>query len=70
MLFIGLGDAIYELDLPYITLPKFREPIMPAAWTRTPPPSPPKGPNGKTPPAPTPARLTPDLADRIRQTRH
>ena len=70
VLFIGLGDAIYELDLPYITLPKFREPIMPADWTRTPPPSPPKGPNGKTPPAPTPARLTPDLADRIRQTRH
>jgi hypothetical protein len=70
VLFIGLGDAIYELDLPYITLPKFREPIMPADWTRTLPPSPPKGPNGKTPPAPTPVPLTPDLADRIRQTRH
>ena len=72
VLFIGLGDAIYELELPYITLPKFREPIMPADWTLTPPPSPPKGTNGKTPPAPIPAsaRLTPDLADLIRQTRH
>lgn len=70
VLFIGLGDAIYELDLPYITLPKFREPIMPADWTRTPPPPPPKGSNGKTPPAPSPAHLTQDLADLIRQTRH
>ena len=42
----------------------------PADWTRTPPPSPPKGTNGKTSPAPTPARLTPDLTDLIRQTRH
>jgi len=70
VLFIGLGDAIYELDLPYITLPKFREPIMPADWTRTPPPEPPKGSNGKSPPAPAPTRLTPDLAHLIRQTRH
>lgn len=70
VLFVGLGDAVYELDLPYITLPKFREPIMPADWTRTPPPEPPKGGHSKAPPAPASARLTPDLADLIRQTRH
>ena len=38
VLFIGLGDAIYELELPYINLPTFRAPIIPADWTRTPPP--------------------------------
>jgi hypothetical protein len=70
VLFVGLGDAVYELDLPYITLPKFREPILPAAWTQTPPPVPPKGTNGKTPPAALPSPLTQDLADQIRQTRH
>ena len=69
VLFIGLGDAIYELELPYITLPKFREPIMPADWTLTPPPKPPGGANGKEPAAPQPRRLTPDVADRIRQRR-
>ncbi|MGB8841772.1 MAG: type IV secretion system DNA-binding domain-containing protein [Aliidongia sp.] len=70
VLFVGLGDAVYELDLPYITLRKFREPILPAAWTWTPPPAPPKGTNGKTPPAALPSPLTQDLADQIRQTRH
>ena len=69
VLFIGLGDAIYELELPYISLPKFREPIIPADWTRMPPPPPGRGTNGKTPPAP-PTRLSKDLADQIRQTRH
>ena len=67
VLLIGLGDAIYELDLPYISLPRFRESIMPADWTRTPPPPPPNGPNGKPP---SPVRLTKYLADQIRQTRH
>ncbi len=62
VLFVGLGDAIYELELPYINLPKFREPIMPADWTQTPPPPPPKGTNGKTPPE-SPPTLTKDLAD-------
>jgi hypothetical protein len=70
VLFIGLGDAIYELELPYITLPKFREPIMPADWTQTPPPQPPKGTNGTTPSARAQPRLTPDLADQIRQRRY
>jgi type IV secretory pathway TraG/TraD family ATPase VirD4 len=69
VLFIGLGDAIYELDLPYITLPKFREPIIPADWTRTPSPQSPKGTGNTAPPARTRARLTPDLAHQIRQTR-
>ena len=73
VLFIGLGDAIYELELPYINLRNLRESILPADWTRTPPPAPPKGTNGATPPEPpsTPSiRLTQDLADQIRQTRH
>jgi hypothetical protein len=69
VLFIGLGDAIYELDLPYITLPKFREPIIPADWTRTPSPQSPQGTGNTAPPARTRARLTPDLAHQIRQTR-
>ena len=69
VLFIGLEDAAYELELPYISLPAFREPIVPADWTRAPPLPPGIGPNGKTPPAP-PIRLTKGLADQIRQTRH
>jgi hypothetical protein len=70
VLFVGLDDAIYELELPYISLPKFREPIMPADWTRTPPPPPSKGTNGKTPPESPATHLTKDLADQIRQKRH
>jgi hypothetical protein len=34
ILFIGLGEDVYELELPYLSLPKLREPIMPADWTR------------------------------------
>jgi hypothetical protein len=67
VLFIGLADAVYELDLPYINLPKYREPIVPADWTLTPPPPPPKGSNGQSRPAPPP--LTRDLADQIRRRR-
>jgi len=71
VLFVGLGEAVYELELPYISLPKLREPIMPADWTRplyakVSPPS-----NGATNPEalPPPSRLTKDLANQIRQTR-
>ncbi len=67
VLFIGLDDAIYELDLPYISLPKFREPTMPAGWTFPPPP---KGPDNAAPPAAAPIRLTRNMADLIRRTRH
>jgi hypothetical protein len=70
VLFLGLGRDVCELELPYITLPKRRPPTLPAAWTGTPPPPPPKGNNGKTPLAPSPVRLTPALANLIRQTRH
>ena len=69
VLFVGLGEDIYELELPYIKLRSLRAPIVPADWTRNPPPRPAGGPNGKSPSAP-PTRLTQDLADQIRQTRH
>jgi Type IV secretion-system coupling protein DNA-binding domain len=69
VLFLGLGRDVYELELPYITLPQRRPPTLPADWTRTPPPPPQKGSNGKTLPTPSPVRLTQDLADLIRQTR-
>jgi len=35
VLFVGLGADVYELDLPYISMPKRRDPIMPAEWTHT-----------------------------------
>lgn len=72
VLFVGLGDSIYELEMPYISLPKFREPIMPAEWTRASSPAPSDGPCNTTPSsksAPS-VRLTKNLADRIRQVRH
>jgi hypothetical protein len=34
VLLIGLGEDVYELELPYLSLSKLREPIMPADWTR------------------------------------
>ena len=69
VLFVGMGDAVYELELPYIRLPAFRPPIVPADWTT--PPRPPTGSrgNGKATSSP-PIRLTKGRADRIRQTRH
>jgi hypothetical protein len=69
VLFVGLGEDIYELELPYIELLRRRDPIMPADWTRKPPPRPASGANGQAPSEP-PTRLTQDLADQIRQTRH
>jgi hypothetical protein len=74
VLFLGLGEAVYELELPYISMPKLREPIMPADWTRSPPSTSSKRLNGTVKPEvlppPSPSRLTKDLADRIRETRH
>jgi type IV secretory pathway TraG/TraD family ATPase VirD4 len=69
ILFVGLGEDVYELELPYISLPRLREPIMPADWTRPPTGGPSKPTNGKINPgaSPPPSRLTKDLADQIRQ---
>ncbi|SDT08597.1 Type IV secretion-system coupling protein DNA-binding domain-containing protein [Bradyrhizobium canariense] len=72
VLLLGLGEAVYELELPYISLQMRREPIMPADWTHTSPSMSPKQINGKAKPEalpPSSSRLTKDLADRIRETR-
>jgi hypothetical protein len=70
VLFIGLGEDIYELELPYLSLPKLREPIMPADWTRPPPAGPSMPTDGKVnPEASPPSRLTKDLADQILKKR-
>ena len=71
VLFIGLGEDVYELELPYLSLRKRREPIMPADWTR------PSSAKASTPSnggtnaeaLPPPSRLTKDLADQILKTR-
>jgi hypothetical protein len=74
VLFIGLGETVYELELPYISLPKLREPIAPADWTRPSLATSPSRIRGSIKPdallPPPPSRLTKDLADRIRLTRH
>jgi len=74
VIFLGLGEAVYELELPYISLQKRREPIIPADWTHSPPSASPKQLNGKAKTEallpPSSSRLTKDLADRIRETRH
>jgi type IV secretory pathway TraG/TraD family ATPase VirD4 len=71
VLFIGLGEDIYELELPYLSLPKLREPIMPADWTRAPPAGPSTPTDGKMNPEALPptSRLTKDLADQILKKR-
>jgi hypothetical protein len=69
VLFIGMGDAVYELELPYFRLQEFRKPIMPAGWTRRRPPLPPRGTRDEMPAASSPRRLTKELADQIRQTK-
>jgi Type IV secretion-system coupling protein DNA-binding domain len=71
VLFIGLGEDVYELELPYLSLPKLREPIMPADWTRSPAAGPSTPTNETTNPealSPT-SRLTKDLADQILKKR-
>ncbi len=71
VLFIGFGEAVYELELPYISLPRSREPIMPADWTRPSSARPSTRSPGDTHTeslSPT-SRLTKDLADQIWQRR-
>jgi type IV secretory pathway TraG/TraD family ATPase VirD4 len=69
VLLLGLGKDVYELVMPYITLPSFREPTLPADWTELPPAPPGKLPKGsKLPHRPTP--LSKEMAERIRQTKH
>ncbi len=68
VLFIGLKDAVYELELPYLRLPALRESIVPADWTLVPPSPPDDDGGGTTPQAPR-ALLSQDLANQIRQIR-
>jgi hypothetical protein len=67
VLFVGLGHAVYELELPYIKLPAFRPSIVSADWTLA-PPSPGKGANGVASPAPE-RLLNEDLANQVWRTR-
>ncbi|WP_316200667.1 MULTISPECIES: type IV secretion system DNA-binding domain-containing protein [unclassified Bradyrhizobium] len=72
VLLIGLGEDVYELELPYLKLRQLREPIMPADWTRPLAGARLSGGAGEhTDPAPTPspARLTKDLAAQILKRR-
>jgi hypothetical protein len=71
VLFVGLGEDVYELELPYIRLLKLRDPIWPADWTQPLPPKPTDPPSEPTNPEamPQPSRLTKDLADLIRRHR-
>jgi hypothetical protein len=72
VLLIGLGEDVYELELPYLKLSKLREPIMPADWTR---PFSGKRLAGRThrtadpDPTPPPVRLTRELAAQILKRR-
>jgi hypothetical protein len=72
ILFVGLGEDVYELELPYISLRRLREPIMPADWTRPPTAGHSTPTDRKTNPEPSPApsRLSKDLADQILKTRY
>jgi TraM recognition site of TraD and TraG len=71
VLFVGLGEDVYELELPYLSLRKRREPIMPADWTRPSSAKVSTHSNGETnaEALPPPSRLTKDLADQILKTR-
>jgi Type IV secretion-system coupling protein DNA-binding domain len=70
ILLVGLGEDVYELELPYISLPRLRKPIMPADWTRPPTGGPSTPTNGKMNPEASPhSRLTKNLADQILKTR-
>ncbi|WP_316174397.1 type IV secretion system DNA-binding domain-containing protein [Bradyrhizobium sp. SZCCHNRI1073] len=71
VLFVGLGEDVYEIELPYIHLLTLRDPIVPAEWTQPWPPKPSAPSNGVSDPEvpPKASRLTQDLADQIRQQR-
>jgi hypothetical protein len=71
VLFVGLGEDVYELELPYITLLKLRDPIWPADWTNPRPAKPTGHSNEPTnsEASPQPSRLTKSLADLIRRHR-
>ncbi|WP_407154791.1 type IV secretion system DNA-binding domain-containing protein [Bradyrhizobium sp. STM 3557] len=73
VLLIGLGEDVYELELPYLSMPNLREPVVPADWTR-----PLCGKKrlsetavgkAKPNPSPPPARLTKDTAAQILKRR-
>lgn len=68
ILLVGLEDSVYELELPFITLPAFRDAISPADWTHACPSviCPGKTPERQAPKRPT--LLTKEMAERIRQT--
>jgi hypothetical protein len=72
ILLIGLGEDVYELELPYLRVPKLREPIMPAGWTHpVPAMTRSEAPDGGADPAPRPpsARLSEDLVAQILKRR-
>ncbi|WP_316202892.1 MULTISPECIES: type IV secretion system DNA-binding domain-containing protein [unclassified Bradyrhizobium] len=72
ILLIGLGEDVYELELPYLKLRQLREPIMPADWTR---PlsrvrlSDHEDDDSQSTPPPPPARLSKELAKQILKRR-
>lgn len=69
VLLLGIGDAAYELDIPYIRLPTLREPILSADWTYISPEPRPATNANDTPRSVPSVGLSKDLADRIRQIR-
>jgi type IV secretion system coupling TraD/TrwB family protein len=71
VLFVGLGEDVYELELPYIELPRLREPVVPAEWTSPWTASLSLSPEERATFEGLPRRscLTEELAERIRQTR-
>jgi hypothetical protein len=71
VLFVGLDEDVYELELPYIRLLKLRDPVWPADWTH-PWPAKPTGHSSEptnSEASPQSSRLTKDLADLIRRHR-
>jgi hypothetical protein len=70
VLFVGLGEDVYELELPYIRLPVLRAAIWPADWTQSwTKPTDDSDESTNSEASPQPSRLTKELADLIRQQR-